>query len=56
MAPDVLFEGRVVLLAQLLELLITFVGATMTLRMLRDVWPKVSTQDLNFKPEDPNEK
>jgi hypothetical protein len=56
MAPDVLFEGRVVLLARLLEFLITFVGETMTLRMLRDVWPKVSAQDLTFKPEDPNEK
>jgi len=45
---DVLFQGSVVFIARLLELLIAFIGETLTLRLLRDVWPKVSRLDLNL--------
>src|SRR5450759_2479395 len=38
--PDKIFEGRVVLLAQLLGLLVAFIGEILTLRLVREVWPK----------------
>ena len=37
-----LFEGRVVLVAQILGLLVAFIGEDLTLRLLREVWPKLS--------------
>ncbi|MDP3073818.1 MAG: hypothetical protein Q8N18_26270 [Opitutaceae bacterium] len=37
---DVFFEGGVVLVAQVLGLLVAFVGEDLTLRMVRDAWPK----------------
>jgi hypothetical protein len=39
--PDELFEGGVVLVAQLLGLLTAFIGETLTLRFVREVWPEV---------------
>lgn len=39
--PQQTTEGRVVLLAQLLGLLAAFVGEDLTLRLLREIWPKV---------------
>jgi len=42
------FEGRVVLLAQLLGLLVAFIGEDLTLRLVREVWPKLSINDVNF--------
>ncbi len=45
--PEEIFEGRVVLLAQLLGLLVAFIGENLTLRMVRDVWPKLSLNDLD---------
>jgi hypothetical protein len=38
-------ESGVVLLAQLVGLLIEFIGEGLTLRLLRDVWPKLSLDD-----------
>jgi hypothetical protein len=35
-------EAGILLVAQLLELLVTFIGAPLTLRLLRDKWPKAS--------------
>jgi hypothetical protein len=35
--------GAVVLIARLLELLVTFVGEPLTLALLRDTWPDVSS-------------
>jgi len=46
--PDELFEGGVVLLACLLGLLVVFVGENLTLRLVREVWPKVPLDDLKF--------
>lgn len=53
--PDVA-EDAVVVLAQLLGLLEAFIGQNLTLRMLRDVWPKLTLTDLNFSKDDQNEK
>ena len=46
--PDEIFEGSVVLLAQLLGLLVAFIGELLTLRLVRDVWPKLPLNDLDF--------
>jgi hypothetical protein len=46
--PDELFEGGVVLVAQLLGLLTAFIGQTLTLRFVREVWPEVPLDDLDF--------
>jgi hypothetical protein len=40
--PDEIFEGGIVLLAQLLGLLVAFIGEDLTLRLVREVWPKLS--------------
>ena len=46
--PEEIFEGCVVLLAQLLGLLAAFIGENLTLHLVRDVWPKLSLKDLDF--------
>ena len=46
--PDEIFEGCVVLLAQLLGLLVAFIGENLTLRLVREVWPKLSLSDFDF--------
>ncbi len=46
-APEVIANGQVVLLAQLLGLLVAFIGEDMTLRLTREVWPKLSLNDLD---------
>ncbi len=40
--------GGVLLIAQLLGLLVAFIGENLTLRLVRDAWPKLSFDDLNF--------
>ena len=47
-APDEILEGCVVLLAQLLGLLVAFIGEDLTLRLVRDVWPKKPLDNFNF--------
>jgi hypothetical protein len=48
---DELFEARVVLLAQLLGLLATFIGENLTLGLVHRVWPKVPLNGLGlFSP------
>jgi hypothetical protein len=46
--PDELFEGGVVLVAQLLGLLTALIGQTLTLRFVREVWPTVPLDDLDL--------
>ncbi len=53
---DEFFQGGVVLLAQLLGLLVAFIGANLTLRLVREVWPKVPLNNLDFGKEDEYEK
>ena len=38
-------EGGAILIAQLLGLLITFIGEGITLRLVQDVWPEVAFDD-----------
>ena len=54
--PEVIAKGRLVLLAQLLGLLVAFIGEDLTLRLVREVWPKLSLNDLNFGKGDNDEK
>jgi hypothetical protein len=46
--PAEFLEGKVVLLAQLLELLVAFIGMSLTLRLLSEVWPQLSLNDMDF--------
>ncbi len=46
--PKEFAEGNVVLLAQLLELLVAFIGEDLVLRLVHEVWPKLSLRDLDF--------
>ena len=40
-------EGEVVLVAQLIGLLITFIGEELTLRLVQDSWPDAPFDDMN---------
>ena len=46
--PENGVEGGVVLLAQLLGLLATFIGEHLTLRLVGEIWPKLPLNDLDF--------
>jgi hypothetical protein len=52
---DELFEGGIVMVAQLLGLLVAFIGQSLTLRFLREVWPEVPLDDLAISGGDENE-
>ena len=42
-------EGGVVVVAQLLGLLVTFIGEPLTLRLVRDAWPEASVTGADVK-------
>jgi len=42
-------EGNVVLVAQLLGLLVAFIGEQLALQMMREVWPSLSFDGLDFE-------
>ncbi|MBC7983548.1 MAG: hypothetical protein H7Y02_06815 [Candidatus Obscuribacterales bacterium] len=46
------FNSSVELLAQLLGLLVVFIGENLTLRLVGELWPTVSLNDLHFGKED----
>jgi hypothetical protein len=46
--PDEVSDGGVVLLAQLLGLLVAFIGENLTVRLVREVWPKVPLDHLEL--------
>ena len=46
--PADFLEGRVVLLAQLLGLLVAMIGPGLTLRLVGEVWPQLSADNMNF--------
>jgi hypothetical protein len=48
LAPGDFAEGKVVLLAHLLGMLVAMIGVRVTLRLLLDIWPKLSLDDLNL--------
>jgi hypothetical protein len=54
--PAEFLEGKIVLLAQLLELLVAFIGTSLTLRLLSEIWPQISLDDLDFYAGGDNEK
>jgi hypothetical protein len=56
LAPDEFFEGRVVVLAQLLGLLVAFIGENLTLQLVHEIWPKIPLNDLDFGNGVKNEK
>ena len=55
-SPDYFFDGSVVLLAQLLGLLVAFIGESLTLRMIGELWPKLSLADLEISRKGKYEK
>jgi hypothetical protein len=54
--PSELLAGRVVLLAQLLGLLVAFIGPGLTSRLVRETWPQISPADLDFSNGGKHEK
>jgi hypothetical protein len=54
--PSGFLECRIVLLAQLLGLLVAFIGEKLTVRLVMEVWPKLSLNDLNLDKGEKNEK
>src|SRR5450756_1548455 len=52
--PEERAKGSVVLVAQLLDLLVAFIGETLMLRIVCDVWPKLPLNDLDFGKGDKN--
>jgi hypothetical protein len=46
--PSEFLEGRVVLLAQLLGLLIAFIGPSLTSRLVGEIWPRISLDGFDF--------
>jgi len=48
LSPTHFFDCSVVLLAQLLLMLVAFIGENLTLHLVREVWPNVSLNDLEF--------
>jgi hypothetical protein len=48
LTPAQFADGKVVLLAQLLGVLVALIGVRLTLRMVHDTWPELSLDDLNL--------
>jgi hypothetical protein len=46
--PAEFCEGRVVLLAQLLGLLVAFIGPGLTSRLMGEIWPQLAADNLDF--------
>ncbi len=55
-APEEILEGGVVLVARLLELLIAFIGESLMLRLLREIWPRLPVGNLNASNDHQNGK
>ena len=49
--PAALVEGRVVVIAQLLGLMVAFIGDKLTLSLVREVWPNAKLDGLAFGTE-----
>ncbi len=50
-APEDILEGRIVLLTQLLGLLVAFIGENLTVRLVREVWPKLKLPAAGLRPK-----
>jgi len=53
---DEFFEGRIILLSHLLGLLVAFIGENLTFRLVRDIWPMVSLNNLDLDNKGKHEK
>jgi hypothetical protein len=47
-APDEFLTGRVLVLAHLLGMLVSFIGEELTRQTLQDIWPTLSLKDLRL--------
>jgi len=56
LSPEEFLEGRMELLAQLLGLLVAFIGEKLTMGLVQEAWPKVPLDDLDFTKGGKNEK
>jgi hypothetical protein len=56
LGADEFIKGRSVLVAQLLGLLVAFIGESLTLRLVQEIWPKLPLDDLDFSRGGKNEK
>jgi hypothetical protein len=52
MDPETMAEASVVLVSHLLGLLVAFIGESLTVRMVRELWPKLPLADLHFDKGD----
>jgi hypothetical protein len=48
LTPAEFREGRIVLLAQLLGLLVAFIGPGLTSRLLGEIWPQLAADNVDF--------
>jgi len=55
-ASSEIAEGTVVLITHLLELLVAFIGESLTVRLVSEVWPHLPLEDPFAVPKGPNEK
>lgn len=46
--PADIREGRIVLLAQLLGLLVAFIGPALTSRVIGEIWPQLAADNVDF--------
>lgn len=53
--PEEILEGRVALVAQLLALLVAFIGESLMLRLIHEIWPQLPTGNLNASKDDNHE-
>jgi hypothetical protein len=53
--PTEFLEGRIVLLAQLLGLLVAFIGLSLTSRLMGEIWPQVALKNMDFGNGSKNE-
>lgn len=54
--PREYFEGMTILLAQILGLLVAFIGPSLTSRLIGEVWPQIPFAERDFGKEDDREK
>jgi hypothetical protein len=50
--PAQVADGGVVLLARFVGLLTAFIGEDLTVRLIREIWPELTLDDLDLKPGD----
>ncbi len=54
--PGTGVQARIVIVSHLLELLVTFIGEPLTLRLVRDKWPDASLDEAGVRTEENHER